>query len=219
MLTEEDKEKYQFILKSNMTNLQLDIEFPYKQMYEEVEPFFDNFISHNEHKTTKLSTIMLYGTDVYHTTPSKARESGKIANWTTMAEMCPITKEFFNEVWPQKKHRKIKWLLFYPGGTIESHNDSNECMLGDGVFFSLNHPQGCEIYYDNELVPWKPGQCRMFDFSKYHHGKNNSNEKRLHILTSYHSEDHLSKSASDDFINLVIRSYEKQGYDYKVKKM
>ena len=47
-LTKKELDNYWNILQSNLTNLKLDIDFPYKTIYEEIEPFLDNFVVHRE---------------------------------------------------------------------------------------------------------------------------------------------------------------------------
>jgi len=234
MLTEKEYKKYRHILKSDLTNLKLDVSFPFKEMYEEILPFLDNFVVHRaKYGNGMWKSLVLHGAGTFDTTSTKTKEfweaGGKIT-WTKMANVCEVAYNFFDKVWPQNRHKRIRWMLLEPGGEIGLHKDSNDCMLGDAVNFSLNQPEGCDFYIGGELIPWKAGEARLLNLSNYHKIKNNSNERRIHMI--YHGHDircgrlsewskknrpfHIDET-DENFIKLVIRSYEKLGYGYDTK--
>lgn len=228
-LSKKDYNRYQNILKSELTNLKLDIEFPYQEMYNEIEPFFDNFIVHRaKYSNDGWKSLVLHGTGVYDTSHSKTQnkwEQGKSLSWTPMADICEVAYNFFEKVWPQTKHKRIRWMLLEPGGKIFPHKDSNDNMLGDAVNFSLNQPEGCDFILDGKKIPWKAGEARLLNLSHLHSVENNSNERRVHMI--YHGHDircnrlnewnkknrpYNIEETDEEFIKLVIRSYEKVAF-------
>ena len=221
-LTKKELDNYWNILQSNLTNLKLDIDFPYKTIYEEIEPFLDNFVVHRaNYSNGGWKSLTLHGTDVTVTT-SKASTH---FNWTTMADICPETKYYFDKVWPQPKHRRVRWMLLEPGGSINPHTDSEDNLLGDAVNFCITQPNNCDFTIGGEVIPWKPGDVRLLNLSHTHEVHNKSNERRLHMI--YHGKDtrcgrlsnynkHIGKTYEDgDFtplwVRLVNKSFQKYG--------
>tara|TARA_B100000686_G_scaffold211369_1_gene218231 strand:+ start:2336 stop:3040 length:705 start_codon:yes stop_codon:yes gene_type:complete len=231
-ITKEELEKYESILKSGLTNLKLDIEFPYQEMYEEIEPFLDDFVVHrSDYSNGGWKSLVLHGQGTYATTSTESKEyhehNGELG-WTKMANACNVTYNFFKNIWPVKRHKRIRWMLLEPGGIIYSHQDSTDCMLGDAVNFSLNHPEECDFILGNKVVPWKPGEARLLNLSNYHRIENKSNERRVHMI--YHGFDIRCNRTSEwskknqpftfaetceqvpDYVRTVIRSYSKEGH-------
>lgn len=208
--------------------MKLDVEFPYKEMYEEILPFLDNFKEHRQNVGRGWKSLVLHGAGVYATTSTETNlfELGGKLHWTRMANLCEIAYNFFDKIWPLENHRRIRWMLLEPGGYIGEHVDSTDNMLGDAVNFSLNHPEGCDFYLGGKIIPWKPGEARLMNLTNKHKVINNSNERRIHMI--YHgsnirinrttrwaiyNDPFIVSDLDHAYIKLVIRSYEKyKGY-------
>lgn len=197
--------------------LKLDISFPYQQMYEEAISLKDHFVSHRDqdgdaaiggyrHKGwrslcihgidhRKTNHFVQYGYTSHEETPYK---------WTDICDKCPVTYDFFKNVFPFKKYFRVRFMLLEPGGYITPHNDSDHHSLSP-VNMALNNPKGCKMKMKQHkgFVPFEPGTAFLLDVCNTHAVFNDSDEDRYHIIV------HGIKGK--DFKEIVERSYAKNG--------
>ena len=106
--------------------LKLDISFPYQQMYEEAISLKDHFVSHRDqdgdaaiggyrHKGwrslcihgidhRKTNHFVQYGYTSHEETPYK---------WTDICDKCPVTYDFFKNIFPFKKYFRVRFMLLF----------------------------------------------------------------------------------------------------------
>ena len=62
--------------------------------------------------------------------------------WTDIIDRCPITYDFFKNVFPYKSYYRVRYMLLEPQGFITPHKDSFDNYLSP-INMALNHPKGC----------------------------------------------------------------------------
>ena len=200
------------VSESNIPWLELDIEYPYAEMYEEAIAIKPLLVRHRDkegqgayrHKGWK--SICIHGIDPEKT--NHYEEYGYSSNqecpyrWTEIAKLCPVTTNFFKNVFPYKSYFRVRFMLLEPGGFITPHVDTFDSKLSP-INMALNHPEGCNMKMKGHAgyVPFKPGKAFLLDVGNTHAYINKSNEDRFHII--------IHGIKSKKFEELVIRSYEK----------
>lgn len=197
---------------SKLPWLELDIEFPYEEMYAEAKAIRHLFVKHRDkdgiggyqHKgwrslcihgidPHKTNHFVEYGYKSHQETPYR---------WTEITNMCPITTKFFKETFPFREYFRLRFMLLEPGGFITPHKDQDFNKLSP-INMALNHPEGCLMKMSNHkgFVPFKPGKAMLLDVGNEHAYINKSDEDRYHIIV------HGIKTKA--YEELVVRSYEK----------
>lgn len=198
--------------KSKLAWLELDIEFPYKEMHEEAKAIKHLFVKHRDqdgaggYRHKGWRSLCIHGIDSAKT--NHYEQYGYTSNkeapykWTEIADLCPITTKFFKEIFPYRAYYRLRFMLLEPEGFITPHVDTNEHKLSP-INMALNHPRGCLMKMEGHdgYVPFKPGSAMLLDVGNTHAYINKSNEDRYHIIV------HGIKTKQ--FEELVVRSYEK----------
>ena len=197
---------------SKLAWLELDIDFPYDEMYEEAKAIKHLFVKHRDqdgagsYRHKGWRSLCIHGIDSDKT--NHYEQYGYTSNketpykWTEIADMCPITTKFFKEVFPYKTYYRLRFMLLEPGGFITPHKDTDEHKLSP-INIALNHPKGCLMKMDGHegYVPFKPGSAMLLDVGNTHAYINKSNEDRYHMI--------IHGVKTKQFEELVVRSYEK----------
>ncbi len=199
--------------KSGLPWLDLDIPFPYKKMNEEAARLTDRFYDHRVYGDHPLSDNRGWKSLVIHgLSPEKTMDSQFYGypdprtapyQWTEIADLCPVTTQFFREKWPATRLHRVRFMMLEPGGYILPHVDRDANMLYE-TNFALNNPAG--IFFKMEghgYVPFKPGQAYILDVSNNHAVVNLSNEKRIHIIV------HGETLRHEGWQTLMERSFKK----------
>ena len=202
---------------SKLPWLELDIEYPYEEMYQEAKAIRHLFVKHrdqdhgrnniasrNRHKgwrslcihgisAEKTNHFAQYGYSSNKETPYR---------WTEIADKCPVTTNFFKKLFPFKNYWRLRFMLLEPKGFITPHVDTFDAKLSP-INMALNHPEGCLMKMEGHdgYVPFKPGSAMLLDVGNTHAYINKSNEDRYHIIV------HGVKTK--EYEKLVVRSYEK----------
>lgn len=197
---------------SNLPWLELDIDFPFKEMHEEAINLKDRFVKHRDldgiggYRHKGWRSLCIHGISAEKT--NSYHEYGYSSNnevpyrWTEISELCPITTNFFKNVFPFKSYYRLRFMLLEPGGFITPHTDMFENKLSP-INIALNHPEGCKMKMRGHkgFVPFKAGKAILLDVGNEHAYINDSEEDRYHIIV------HGTKTK--EFEELVVRSYEK----------
>ena len=69
--------------------------------------------------------------------------------------------------------------------------------------FLRYHPKDCLFNIGNEFINWKNGEVRAMNTYFKHWVKNNSKQRRLHMIL------HGNMKIDNNFIRLALNSYEK----------
>jgi len=196
---------------SNLPWLDLKIDIPHEEMLEEAINLKDRFVKHRDedfaggYRHKGWRSLCIHGIDAEKT--NHFDQYGYASNqeapykWTDIVDRCPVTYNYFKDVFPYKKYFRLRYMLLEPGGYITPHNDSDTSKLSP-INIALNHPKGCKMKMkDHEgYVPFKPGSVVMLDVSNTHAYINNSDEDRYHII--------VHGVRSKEFEQLVEKSYE-----------
>ena len=192
-----------------ITNLKLKVDFPYKDIYNEVLPLLDDCVTHrtNDNGDHQIhfgwKGLVLRGHHWYRTGDWQEGDP-KYHRWTELADMLDVTTEYFKS-FPVHTKERIRFMLVEPGGTIAEHYDMEYPRLFSAINFCLTYPKGCEFYMDNKLVPWQPGDARAMNLYFKHKCFNKSKERRLMMIL------HAKGLRTDErFMKLVLNSYEEQ---------
>jgi len=199
---------------SGLPWLELDIEFPYKKMHEEAINLRDRFVKHRDkdgqggYRHKGWRSLSIHGISAEHTNHYEEygfKSHAEVSYvWTDIVDRCPVTYEFFRDVFPYKAYHRLRFMLLEPGGFITPHQDTFDSKLSP-INMALNHPKGCLMKMEGHkgYVPFKPGKAMLLDVGNTHAYINKSNEDRYHIIV------HGIKNKK--YEELVERSYEKNG--------
>lgn len=207
---------YEWIVsESKLPWLKLDLEVPYEEMLNEAKSLKEYFVKHRDedygpggygHRGWR--SLAIHGIDAFKT--NHFTEYGYESNdevpykWTEITSKCPVTKEFFQNVYPFDTYYRVRFMLLEPAGFITPHTDTEINKLSP-VNIALNHPEGClmKMKGHDGYVPFKPGTALMLDVGNTHAYVNKSYEDRFHII--------VHGKVNKQFKELVERSYEKNG--------
>jgi hypothetical protein len=123
--------------------------------------------------------------------------------WTEIAELCPITTDYFKNTFPYTSYQRLRFMKLDPGGYITPHVDGYSYDIS-AINISLNNPDNCEMVMNGVgVVPFKDSGTVMALNTSYEHMVwNNSNEARYHII--------IHGMWDDTWDKIVIKSYESQ---------
>jgi hypothetical protein len=189
---------------SGLPTLLMDIEVPHEEMLKEALAQKHLFTDHRGTTSPGWSSMAIHGTAIDHTQPREYyyKNSKKMPeyDWTELADVCPVSKAWIESLEFEKLHR-VRFMKLEPGGWITPHQDTD--VPGIHAWnVAINNPKGHHFIMDGYgLVPWKAGQIRGIDISKYHCVVNNGNEPRIHMIVHGHY--------GDKFKQTLCRSYDK----------
>lgn len=129
-------------------------------------------------------------------------------NWTSISDLCPVTKKWLSGVFPNCNGR-IRFMLLEPGGYIDLHSDYKEPKLAP-VNISITQPLGCDfIWEDWGTHPWETGQAYLMNVYYKHKVVNQSARDRLHIIADGHQieKELVKRSFFDSLQSLGISDY------------
>ena len=194
--------------------LELDIKFPYEEMLEEAKAIRHRFVAHRAndgsggYKHKGWHSLCIHGLSAEKTNHyaeygyTKQEDCPYV--WTDICEQCPVTYNYFKNIFPYSSYNRLRFMLLEPGGFITPHNDCHQNKLSP-INMALNHPKSCMMKMKGHdgYVPFKPGKALLLNVTNEHAYVNKSNEDRYHII--------VHGSVTENFKELVIRSYEKNG--------
>jgi len=187
---------------SNLATLLLDIEIPYKEMFQEAMAQEHLFVKHRGDVSPGWSSMAIHGTAVDHTQPKEYyfKENAPDYSWTELAELCPVTKQWIKSLEFDRLDR-VRFMKLDPGGYIDPHRDTD--VQGIHAWnVALNNPQGHVFVMDGYgYVPWSEGQVRGIDVSKYHSVVNNGTVPRIHMI--------IHGAFGNKFRKIIVDSYKK----------
>ena len=178
--------------------LKLLIDAPFKEMYAEAKAIEEHFVNHMENsedlwyedgQQEGWFSICLHNmTDSkIHNTKEKVNEKlWKYVHeraWTEASKLCPVTTNYFKNVFPMKTYYRLRFMLLKPGGYVEPHSDSQTTNPSYAINISLNNPNECFLVTEKGTVPFDD-EGSVFLFNNYykHSVINNSKEDRFHII-------------------------------------
>ena len=83
-------------------------------------------------------------------------------DWTELADLCPITKQWLQNL-GFKKYQRVRFMLLDPGGYINPHRDVDVRKL-HAWNVAINNPVGHKFVLDGHgIIPWKVGEVRGID--------------------------------------------------------
>lgn len=165
---------------------------PFGEMLKEAEALIDNFKPHREDYGQGWRSLTLYGlNDDTQSLDQYGEDRNAVLSqldWTWVADKCPITKKFLEEVWPSEFLNRVRFMLVEPGGYILPHRDRPEDQKRLSVCnISLNNPKECEFVMDGfGKVPFdNNGSAFLMDISNFHSVWNRSDKPRIHMIIHY----------------------------------
>jgi hypothetical protein len=172
-------------------------DFPTEDILQEVKSIKHLFVEHREESLHKgWKSICLHGISAEKTMchfDYGLSEDEVVYGWTEIESLCPITTNYFKNIFPAEKYKRIRFMLVEPGGFVGPHRDRENKSLGP-LTIALNTPQNCRFGIDGfGVIPIQPGGFYLVDLSNRHSVWNQSNEDRFHITVEcahgkYHNE-------------------------------
>jgi hypothetical protein len=199
--------------KSGLPWLKLDFKIPFQKMLNEAMAARHLFIPHRSDPDKKGYVAKGWRALCLHAISPKHSKSYNVYGykseddvpyrWTEMAKLCPVTTNFFRNVYPCQKYYRVRFMLLESGGYIMPHTDRRERLLWE-VNFALNNPKGCFFKMKNfGYVPFKPKSAFILDVSNKHSVANFSNEDRYHLIV------HGKPLDVPKYRSMIARSYRK----------
>lgn len=190
--------------------LMLDFKCPWKDILPEIERMTE-WIPYRNESGNNWSSLALHGIDgdykkVYHT------DNNVKYDWTSIAEQCPVTKDFLQNNVGIKSHERTRFMKIEPGGSIFLHHDrddengplTRDIMRLGILHFAIQHPKGCDFTmpcWGN--IPIKNGSTWFFSNVWEHTVVNNGDKPRYHIICNG------ARLNWDFWSPILIRSWEK----------
>src|SRR5210317_1158981 len=121
--------KFNWIVnESNIPWLELDIKIPHEEMLREAMNLKDRFVSHRDqdgqggYRHQGWRSLCIHGisaekTNHYEQYGFKTNEETPYV-WTDIIDRCPITYQFFRDVFPYKSYYRLRYMLLEPHGFI-----------------------------------------------------------------------------------------------------
>ena len=195
--------------------LMLDFKCPWESILPEVEQMTE-WVPYRKSDGIGWSSLALYGIDGDHTNVYHTDNDVKY-DWTSIADKCPVTKNFLQNNAGIKSQRRTRFMKIDPGGSIFLHNDRDDPVIPleqqmkqlGVLHFSIQHPEGCDFtmpHWGN--IPIKNGSTWFFSNVWDHTVTNNGDKPRYHIICNGARLDWKFWSP------ILIRSWEKfkKGY-------
>ncbi len=174
--------------------LKLDIDMPREEMLAEAFALIDKFTPHRSddysHNGWESLTIHGLGAYKHENFDTYGYKNGKEASndyvWTEIADRCPTTTKWLQEVFPCNKYGRVRFMLLRAGGKIDLHKDSSVKLI-ENINVALNNPKGCKwIWGDGEELIMEEGGTYAMNLYYEHSVVNNSNEDRMHMIIARH---------------------------------
>jgi len=194
---------------SNCPSLRLDIDVPHQAMLEEVMKQKHMFVKHRGDDHPGWYSMTIHGQDVHLTQDMKwyiehnvfDSDNSPPYQWTKLADLCPVTKDWLETCWPFSKFNRVRFMLLEPGGYIEPHTDYENRRLA-AFNVAISNPPGVEFAMEEAgLIPWEVGDARGIDIGRMHAVRNIGTEPRIHMI--------IHGLWGNGFHELVCRSYDK----------
>lgn len=220
-----ERKNYEWIIKeSNIPFLKLDIQIPTEKILEEIIIVKESATGQSGNAAWKGA--VLHGLSVDKPRPAKfygfSNEDLAPYKWTEIIEKTPFTKKWIEESLPFSKLYRVKMNLLEPGGEIGPHVDSKKSILGVSdltspehvtyVTFAIKWPKDVIFNVGKYRMPIKTGDAYLINFSNLHEVYNSTSEDRYSIIVM------ANFNNSDGWKELVEKSYEKYGNEYKNNK-
>ena len=191
------------INESMLATLPLNLKIPHEEMYKEAMAQKHMFVKHRGDSSPGWSSMAIHGTAVHHTSPKESyfdKDEMPEYDWTELADLCPITKQWLQSLGFSKFNR-VRFMLLDPGGYINPHRDTDDRKI-HAWNVAINNPVGHKFVLDGHgIVPWKVGEVRGIDISQLHTVVNDGVEPRLHMI--------IHGWFDAGIANTICRSYEK----------
>lgn len=193
---------------ANLPSLKLNIEMPVKDISDELATIEEHFVKHRGSIHPGWESMCLHGVSVDQTDDWRSRvyehknyTEKPLHTWTTIAEKCPRTIEWLNDVWPNAEYDRVRFMMLRPGGYIRPHQDNDNRGM-EAFNVAITNPPGVKFAMEDAgEIPWEVGDCRAIDIGRKHTVLNTSTEPRVHMII-HGKEDHPRMA------KLVIESYE-----------
>jgi len=224
--TKHQSKKYQFENKENATAdwilnnshipyLPLYLEsVPYANMLSEAQALDNLYVAHRSNDSSGWASLCIHGITSQHTDHYAVySEYTNLTNdrvpytWTEIQDLCPITVNFFKNIFPFTVYHRIRFMRLDPGGYILPHSDSPDRSLR-AVNISLNNPQDCDFVFENiGTIPFSNTGSIFLVANGYTHSVwNRSNQTRYHIIVHGYTTNHQYYDLVSDSYNSLMPS-------------
>lgn len=202
------------ILRSGIDWLELDLKFDvdvWKQQCLEAQSYYQEY---RDNYGDKWSSCCLHGLDIDKTYTADTygyNEYHAPYQYTGLAYKVPVITDFWKNRFPSERYTRIRFMKLDPGGSIDWHSDGEipenfdplQSILPVNV--AIIHPQNCEMFVEDKLVPWREGKIIMINISKRHAVFNRSSKDRIHMIANL-----ILGNRTEEFCEMLIRCYTNQ---------
>lgn len=196
-------------LVSDLKYLKLNLNFPYKDAYQEVINLKDKFVEYRStYKTKGWASLPIvgksskdpYAWNVYNY--KDARDSAPDMKWTDIADLCPVTTQWLKDVYPSNSYGRTRFMLLEAEGIIEPHIDTEHSVLG-AINIAITNPKGCKWKWQDEELEFCPGDVYAMNLSYEHSVVNPTQEDRYHLIIHHYD-------STPEYLKLIKRSLKEQ---------
>jgi len=194
---------------SNVPSLKLNINFPYKEVLQEVKAIEHRFVKHRGEQHPGWESMCIHGVNTEQTDDwrsdayaDKNYTEKPVHTWTDIADQCPTMKKWLQETFPMNEYDRVRFMMLRPGGYIQPHQDYDNRSL-NAINVALNNPEGCVFAMEEAgCIPWKDGDVRLIDIGRKHCVYNESNEDRIHIIIHGNQNKEFNTLAIESYLNI-----------------
>jgi Aspartyl/Asparaginyl beta-hydroxylase len=192
-------------------SLQLMAHIPYTEMLAEARTLDHRYVEHRDADSSGWSSLCIHGissqhTDHYQVYPEYRHLTNEEVPyaWTDISDACPVTCDFFQNIFPYDVYHRVRFMRLAPGGYILPHSDSPDLGLR-AINMSLNNPAGCDFVFEgNGIVPFSDSGSVIMIANGFRHAVHNqSDDYRYHIIVHGYAT-----TKYDEFASLLTKSYQ-----------
>lgn len=203
----------EIIAESNLPVLKLEMEYPHREMYQELRALRQKSVSQIGNDEWRGCTLRGLAADkprpYYEYGYSK--EEDVPYKWTEFSGLCPITVKFIKGYFSDEELFRIKLNILKPEGKIHMHTDSVVSGLGisdkssdvETTYIALGIFWPKEVIFNlgDIRIPFNSGDAYLLDFSRPHELYNLSKHDRYYLLITgnFHSNSKWRRVVVDSY--------------------
>jgi hypothetical protein len=202
-----------WIFRSGFGWIELDVNFDLSTWKTESQQCLDHLVVHREGDNHNgWRSCCIHGIDIDKTGIwSKYASAEPEYQWTELSTRTPAIKKFWQSL-PFEKYARVRFMEVRARGFVAPHSDFTVTEDMDvfnnivPINIAITHPEKCNMILEGVgTVPWQEGKVFLVNISHVHSVVNNSDQPRLHMIG--HG---IPGNKKEQFIELIIRSYQKQ---------
>jgi hypothetical protein len=214
-----------WIFKQHLGWIKLDIDIDVLAWQKEYQKIKHALIPHRSSDSEGWNSCCIHGLGIDKTENAVQYgyddETNAPYSWTELASYTPNITNFFKNIFPSERYKRIRFMEITPGGYIQPHGDVPEEFnldidldpmdFGVPINIAVIHPDNCVMPFESKgILPFEEGDAYIPNVAIRHAFLNFSKKSRIHIIA-----DVIPGKRKLEYADLVVRSYKKE-YDKQI---